>query len=71
MFGPSEPRYAITDTSGIITPALVIYLELVEQNMDEMVRIARDPARLRPHCKTHKMRELAQLGLKREINKGK
>jgi D-serine deaminase-like pyridoxal phosphate-dependent protein len=71
MFGPSDPRYAITDTSSIITPALVIYLELVEQNMDEMVRIARDSARLRPHCKTHKMREVAQLGLKRGINKGK
>lgn len=71
MFGPSDPRYAIQDTSGIITPALVIFLELVEQNLDEMVRIAGDPARLRPHCKTHKMREVARLGLNRGIAKGK
>lgn len=71
MFGPSDPRYAIQDTSGIITPALVIYLELVEQNLDEMVRIAGDAGRLRPHCKTHKMREVAQLGVRRGITKGK
>ncbi|MFO0906144.1 MAG: D-TA family PLP-dependent enzyme [Pirellulales bacterium] len=71
MIGPSDPRYAIQDSSGIITPALVIYLELVEQNLSEMVRIAGDAARLRPHCKTHKMREVAELGLRRGIAKGK
>ena len=59
----TDPRYRIEDTSGIITPALVVYLELVEQNLDEMVRIAGDPARLRPHCKTHKIAEVAQLEL--------
>ncbi|MFO0869852.1 MAG: D-TA family PLP-dependent enzyme [Pirellulales bacterium] len=71
MHGPSDPRYAIRDCSGIITPALVIYLDLVEQNLAEMLRIAGQPQRLRPHCKTHKMREVAELGVRRGIVKGK
>lgn len=71
MLGPRDSRYAIDDTSEIITPALVVYQELVEQNLDLMVRIAGDVARLRPHCKTHKMREVAQLALARGVAKGK
>ena len=64
-------RYHIRDTSGIITPALVVFREILEDNLDRMVRIARDPARLRPHCKTHKMREVIELELARGITKHK
>ena len=71
MFGPWDSRYAIEDTSGIITPALVVYRDLVERNLDEMIRVAGNAARLRPHCKTHKMRAVAELELKRGITKGK
>ena len=48
----------IADTSEILSPGLVIFRDLVEQNLAEMIRIAGSPARLRPHCKTHKMREI-------------
>ena len=44
-----DSRYRIVDTSEIISPALIVFRDLVEQNIDEMVRIARDPQRLRPH----------------------
>lgn len=63
--------YRIENTQEIITPALIVYQELVERNIAEMVRIARNPARLRPHCKTHKMREVAQLELAQGVTKGK
>jgi len=64
-------RYRIEDTRDIISPGLVVFQEVLEQNIAEMVRIAGDPARLRPHCKTHKMREVARLELDRGITKGK
>src|SRR5256885_6895761 len=36
-----------------------------------MIRVACSPGRLRPHCKTHKMREVVQLQLARGITKHK
>lgn len=66
-----DPRYAIADTSRIFSPGLVIFRDLVEQNLDEMIRVAGSPARLRPHCKTHKLREIVELQLARGIVKHK
>jgi D-threonine aldolase len=63
--------YGIDDTSHILSPGLVVFRDLVEQNLDEMLRIAGDVRRLRPHCKTHKMREVVQLQLARGITKHK
>jgi D-serine deaminase-like pyridoxal phosphate-dependent protein len=48
--------YAIADTQEIFSPGLVIFRDLLERNLDEMIRLARGPQRLRPHCKTHKIR---------------
>jgi len=67
----NDPRYAIADTSQILSPGLVVFRDLVEQNLAEMIRIAGSPARLRPHCKTHKMREVTELQLARGITKHK
>ena len=63
--------YAIEDTSEIISPALVVFRELVEQNIQTMIEVAGDPARLRPHCKTHKMRAVTELELAAGITKHK
>ena len=59
------------DVSAIISPGLVVFRELVAANVDRMIEIARDPQRLRPHCKTHKMREVAEMQLARGITKHK
>lgn len=66
-----DARYAIADTREIISPGLVIFRELVEANLDQMVRIAGASQRLRPHCKTHKMREVIELELARGITRHK
>lgn len=66
-----DTRYQIDDTSSLLSPSLVIFRDLVEANLAEMVRIAGSPARLRPHCKTHKMREIIELQLARGITKHK
>jgi D-serine deaminase-like pyridoxal phosphate-dependent protein len=65
------PRYAIADTSEIYSPALVVFRDLVEANLAEMLRIAGSAERLRPHCKTHKMREVIELALARGVVKHK
>ena len=64
-------RYRIEDSRRLATPALVVFLELVRENLDRMVAMAGDPARLRPHVKTHKTREVVQLQLQQGIDKFK
>jgi D-threonine aldolase len=64
-------RYKINGTSAIITPALVVFPELVEDNIRRMIGIAGDPARLRPHCKTHKMAAVTRLVLEHGVAKHK
>lgn len=66
-----DPRYAIAQTDQIITPALVIFRDLVESNREQLLKMAGGPQRLRPHCKTHKLREITQLLLQRGITKHK
>lgn len=65
------PRYEIENRGEIFTPALIVFRELVEQNLATMLRIAGGPARLRPHCKTHKIAEVIELELARGIVKHK
>lgn len=62
---------AIADTRDVVTPALVVFREKVEANVARMIELAGDPGRLRPHCKTHKMADVARLQLERGIAKHK
>src|SRR5690349_14354553 len=66
-----NPRYRIEDTSEIISPAVVLFREILVDNLRGMIAIARDVARLRPHCKTHKMLEVTQIELGHGIVKHK
>jgi len=61
----------LPDVSEVPSPALVVFRELAEQNLDKMLRMAGEAAPLRPHCKTHKMPEVIRLALARGINKHK
>lgn len=47
-------------TESVPTPALVLYRERIEENLRQMLAIAGDPARLRPHVKTHKIAQLIE-----------
>ncbi|GIW93313.1 MAG: threonine aldolase [Pirellulaceae bacterium] len=64
-------HYQISDTSEILSPALVVFRPLVRQNIDQMIRIAGGASRLRPHCKTHKMAAVTQMELAAGIVKHK
>src|SRR5262245_30645869 len=69
--GPMEARYFIHDTSAIFSPALLFFKELIASNLAHMLALAGGPARLRPHVKTHKTREIAQMELAAGITKHK
>lgn len=66
-----DPRYRIADTSQIISPGLVLYKELIATNLRRMLEIAGGPERLRPHVKTHKMREIVAMQMVAGITKFK
>lgn len=66
-----DARYHVEDTSEIITPAIIVFREILEANIAKMIEIAGDVSRLRPHCKTHKMREIVELQLASRVTKHK
>lgn len=59
--------YKLADTSNVLTPALVIYPDLIDLNIRTTVRLLGDAARWRPHVKTAKlaytMRRMVELGV--------
>lgn len=46
--------YTIDNIAQLDTPALVVYPDRVRENIHNAVALVGDPARLRPHVKTHK-----------------
>lgn len=55
----------------VLSPALLVYPKIIQRNLEAMIRIAGSPERLRPHCKTHKMREIIAMQLARGIMRHK
>jgi D-threonine aldolase len=66
-----NPCYTIRDTSGIFTPALLFYKDLIRANIARAIELAGGPQRLRPHAKTHKTREIIALEMEAGIGKHK
>lgn len=59
--------YEVANPEEVVSPGLVVFMDLVRRNLAEVVRMAGGPERLRPHCKTHKMprilQEMTELGI--------
>ena len=53
--------YQIKNIDHIDTPALLVYKERVKQNIAEAIAMVNSPAQLRPHVKTHKLKEVAEM----------
>ena len=58
-----EAWYAVKEVASIPSPALLVYPERIRHNIAEMLKIAGDPNRLRPHIKTHKTAEIVTRAL--------
>jgi D-serine deaminase-like pyridoxal phosphate-dependent protein len=63
--------YAINDASGIFSPALLFFKDLIRANLARMVELAGSGDKLRPHVKTHKTREIVRLAQAAGIHKAK
>ena len=63
--------YKIKDTSDIYSPALIYYPSLIRKNLQRMIEIAGSVDKLRPHCKTHKTREITRMSLEMGITRQK
>ena len=63
--------FSIKNTSEIITPALIVFREQLDENLQHTIEIAGNAGRLRPHCKTHKTRQVVELQMELGINKHK
>jgi D-serine deaminase-like pyridoxal phosphate-dependent protein len=66
-----DPRYALGNVSELLSPSLVVFRELVLQNLRDMIKLARGADRLRPHVKTHKMADVVRLAESLGIHKHK
>lgn len=52
--------YHIENEAEIASPALLLYRERIEHNLQLMIKIAGGAQRLRPHVKTHKLGQLIE-----------
>ncbi len=66
-----NPAYRLRDPSGVFSPALLFYKDLIHRNIERAIEIAGGPERLRPHAKTHKTREIIRMQMAAGISKHK
>ena len=66
-----DARYPINKPDELLSPSLLIFLEIVRRNLDAMIAMAGGAGRLRPHVKTHKMPALVHLAESLGIHKHK
>ncbi len=58
--------YKITNETAVPTPAVLLFPERIRHNIQQMIAIAGDVQRLRPHVKTHKLPEV----IRRQVEAG-
>ncbi|OIO95236.1 MAG: hypothetical protein AUJ92_08310 [Armatimonadetes bacterium CG2_30_59_28] len=66
-----HPRYQLSNPNEILSPGLLFYPAIIQQNIDRLVAVAGGAERLRPHVKTHKTREICRMQMASGIRKFK
>ncbi len=64
-------HYELEDTKTLFSPALLFYKDRIVSNIQRMLEISKSPSRLRPHVKTHKTKEIAEMEVRAGITKHK
>lgn len=67
----SQRWYEVENVAEVDSPALLVYPDRVEENIRRMAEMAGGVEKLRPHVKTHKMREVIKLQMAAGITKFK
>jgi len=57
----SQQWFEFKEVADVPSPALLVYRDRVQENIRRMLSIAGSAERLRPHIKTHKIREMLDL----------
>jgi 3-hydroxy-D-aspartate aldolase len=60
-------NYNTKNLANIDSPSLLIYVDIVTQNIDKMIAIAGNTDRLMPHIKTNKMENIVQMMIEKGI----
>ncbi len=63
--------YRIDDVRDILSPSILVFRDVMLDNLAKTAEIAGDVSRLRPHCKTHKIREIAEIQVNQGVSKHK
>jgi len=71
MEASAQDWYRIQTVDQLDSPTLVVYPQRVKANIRLAVEMAGDPARLRPHIKTHKSPDVTRLLLEAGVHKFK
>ncbi|MBA19756.1 MAG: threonine aldolase [Verrucomicrobiales bacterium] len=67
----SNDWHIVNSSDEIPSPALLIYPDRIEENINRMIAMTGSAERLRPHVKTHKLAEIVKLQLQAGIKKFK
>ncbi len=71
MPADKENWYYIENIHELDSPALIVFPERIKHNIQLAINMVGDVKRLRPHVKTHKSADVAQLVMQADINKFK
>jgi D-serine deaminase-like pyridoxal phosphate-dependent protein len=63
--------HRISDADNIDSPALLVFPDIVRKNIAAAIQLVGDPARLRPHVKTHKSSDVVALMMQAGIQQFK
>jgi D-threonine aldolase len=63
--------HKLSNEADVPSPALLVYVDRVRENIRRMVAMVDDVSRLRPHIKTHKMAEVLRMHLDAGITRFK
>lgn len=66
-----EHIYRFEGSCQVITPALIYYRDIIQENIEKALRLAKGPEQLWPHVKTHKMAQMVRLQMEAGITRFK
>lgn len=64
-------KYTVSNINELASPSLLFYKDIIESNIDKMISIVGDTARLIPHVKTNKTIEVVELMIQKGISQFK
>ena len=66
-----NPNYLVQRPDELLSPSLLIFVDVVRKNFEAMIAMAGGASRLRPHVKTHKMPSIVKMAESMGIRKHK